>query len=137
MALLIGLVTGGAPGEGLESSETRRLIAGAVAWKVAMMHWSSTSGAFGASCTSSWLGRSFVEPFGITAGAGKNKYEYKGDDQSVGGWSNVTKGNDLPEPSGVNFRQSGGNYSLFGQSMMHKFAASTQSQSFPCHRQAF
>jgi hypothetical protein len=39
----------------------------------------------------------YLEPFDITAGAGKNEYD-EGDDQSVGAWSTVTKGNDATSP---------------------------------------
>jgi hypothetical protein len=37
-----------------------------------------------------------VEPFDITAGVGKNKYEFKGNDQSNGAWwsNDTTKGKD-------------------------------------------
>ena len=56
-------------------------------------YWSSTSGASGVSRASSATNGVFVEPFDITAGAGKNEYD-EGDDQSVGAWSTVTKGND-------------------------------------------
>jgi hypothetical protein len=46
-------------------------------------YWSSTSGASGVSCASSEIDCNYLEPFDITAGAGKNEY-YEGDDQSVG-----------------------------------------------------
>jgi hypothetical protein len=45
--------------------------------------WSSTSVASGISRASSATDRIFLEPFDISAGAGKNKYN-DGDDQSVG-----------------------------------------------------
>ncbi len=60
-------------------------------------YWSSTSGASGASHASSATECIFLEPFDITAGAGKNEYD-EGDDQSVGAWSTVTKGNDATSP---------------------------------------
>jgi hypothetical protein len=53
-------------------------------------YWSSTSGASGLSRASNATGGSFLEPFDITASAGKNEYEYEGDDLSVGAWSTVT-----------------------------------------------
>jgi hypothetical protein len=53
-------------------------------------YWSSTSGASGLSCASNATGGSVLEPFDITASAGKNEYGYEGDDQSVGAWSTVT-----------------------------------------------
>jgi hypothetical protein len=59
--------------------------------------WSSTSGASGVSRASSATDCNFLEPFDITAGAGKNEYD-EGDDQSVGAWSTVTKGNDATSP---------------------------------------
>ncbi len=60
-------------------------------------YWSSTSGASGVSCASSATDHNYLEPFNITAGAGKNEYD-EGDDQSVGAWSTVTKGNDATSP---------------------------------------
>jgi hypothetical protein len=60
-------------------------------------YWSSTSGASGVSRASSETNCNYLEPFDITAGAGKNEY-YEGDDQSVGAWSTVTKGNDATSP---------------------------------------
>ncbi len=60
-------------------------------------YWSSTSGASGVSRASSATDRIFLEPFDIKAGAGKNEYD-EGDDQSVGAWSTVTKGNDATSP---------------------------------------
>jgi hypothetical protein len=62
-------------------------------------YWSSTSGASGSSRASglsrasSATGGVFVEPFDITATAGKNEYD-EGDGQSIGAWSNVTTVND-------------------------------------------
>jgi hypothetical protein len=60
-------------------------------------YWSSTSGASGVSRASSATDRNFLEPFDITAGAGKNEYD-EGDNQSIGAWSTVTKGNDATRP---------------------------------------
>jgi hypothetical protein len=60
-------------------------------------YWSSTSGVSGVSNASSATDRNFLEPFDIMAGAGKNEYD-EGDDQSVGAWSTVTKGNDATSP---------------------------------------
>jgi hypothetical protein len=60
-------------------------------------YWSSTSGASGVSRASSATDRNFLEPFDIMAGAGKNEYD-EGDDQSVGAWSTVTKGNEATSP---------------------------------------
>jgi hypothetical protein len=59
-------------------------------------YWSSTSGASGVSRASSATDRNYLE-LDITAGAGKNEYD-EGDDQSVGAWSTVTKGNDTTSP---------------------------------------
>jgi hypothetical protein len=56
-------------------------------------YWSSTSGASGVSRASSATDRNYLEPFDITAGAGKNEYD-EGDDQS----STVTKGCDATSP---------------------------------------
>jgi hypothetical protein len=60
-------------------------------------YWSSTSGASGVSRASSATDCNYLEPFDITAGAGKNEYD-EGDDQSVGAWSTVTQGNDATSP---------------------------------------
>jgi hypothetical protein len=63
-------------------------------------YWSSTSGTSGVSRASSATDCNYLEPFDITAGAGKNKYN-EGDNQSVGAWSTVTKGNDATSPGPV------------------------------------
>jgi hypothetical protein len=60
-------------------------------------YWTSTSGASSVSRASSATDRNYLEPFDITAGAGKNEYD-EGDDQSVGAWSTVIKGNDATSP---------------------------------------
>jgi hypothetical protein len=60
-------------------------------------YWSSTSSASGVSRASRGTDRTFLEPFDIMAGAGKNEYD-EGDDQSIGAWSTVTKGNDATSP---------------------------------------
>jgi hypothetical protein len=56
----------------------------------------STIGASGMSFASSATGGySYVEPFDITAGVDNNEYEYEGNDQLIGAWSDVTtKGSD-------------------------------------------
>jgi hypothetical protein len=58
---------------------------------------SSTSGASSVSCASNATDRNYLEPFDITAGAGKNEYD-EGNNQSVGAWRTITKGNDATRP---------------------------------------